>query len=182
MKWSASEFESIYCRRSPCGERGLKSATNTNVRTRTRSLPVRGAWIEMAIAVSKADKRELSLPVRGAWIEISISCVVVTPMLRRSPCGERGLKWHPGGRPLDAAEGSLPVRGAWIEMGWTRRTRRCGLRSLPVRGAWIEIFFSVRCAYIRIMSLPVRGAWIEITSVTRTKRKSGVAPRAGSVD
>ena len=56
-----------------------------------QSLPVRGAWIEMAI-VRFSRGSVSSLPVRGAWIEMlsSIRCVVVTPS--RSPCGERGLK------------------------------------------------------------------------------------------
>ena len=46
---------------------------------------------------------------------------------RRSPCGERGLKW---GRAAaaDAQGWSLPVRGAWIEM------RRKKLLLLRYRG------------------------------------------------
>ena len=34
-----------------------------------RSLPVRGAWIEIDVKCLKSRKI-LSLPVRGAWIEI----------------------------------------------------------------------------------------------------------------
>ena len=33
------------------------------------SLPVRGAWIEIALALVKSHKKQ-SLPVRGAWIEM----------------------------------------------------------------------------------------------------------------
>ena len=36
----------------------------------TWSLPVRGAWIEIAKASDSIDKLASSLPVRGAWIEI----------------------------------------------------------------------------------------------------------------
>ena len=56
-----------------------------------QSLPVRGAWIEMALVMGSPSVSG-SLPVRGAWIEIN----VITP----------------------AADDfwSLPVRGAWIEM------------------------------------------------------------------
>ena len=61
-----------------------------------RSLPVRGAWIEMKTQKSFALTR-WSLPVRGAWIEI------------RSPAPGRKRRW------------SLPVRGAWIEMERSRR-------------------------------------------------------------
>ena len=34
---------------------------------------------------------------------------------RRSPCGERGLKWKENG-VSSVSIVSLPVRGAWIEM------------------------------------------------------------------
>ena len=66
----------------------------------------------------------MSLPVRGAWIEILAvrPPEVYTP--RRSPCGERGLKF---GSPLPQRSGipSLPVRGAWIEI-------RCKLPETPL--------------------------------------------------
>ncbi len=38
------------------------------------------------------ERVALSLPVRGAWIEINVSGVTVLDDVRRSPCGERGLK------------------------------------------------------------------------------------------
>ena len=34
------------------------------------SLPVRGAWIEMAALITVREYLATSLPVRGAWIEI----------------------------------------------------------------------------------------------------------------
>ena len=34
-----------------------------------------------------------SLPVRGAWIEITRILKISSGLKRRSPCGERGLKW-----------------------------------------------------------------------------------------
>ena len=57
----------------------------------------------------------MSLPVRGAWIEIRLLVRMGKRGDCRSPCGERGLKYH----IVDAAELktlSLPVRGAWIEI------------------------------------------------------------------
>ena len=56
-----------------------------------RSLPVRGAWIEI-LGQAVGDAVASSLPVRGAWIEIRAG-------IRRSGRSE-----------------SLPVRGAWIEI------------------------------------------------------------------
>ncbi len=55
--------------RSPCGERGLKFRVWYRLSDRSKSLPVRGAWIEIVTAY-KLGKDET----------------------RRSPCGERGLK------------------------------------------------------------------------------------------
>ena len=56
-------------RRSPRGERGLKSLENPTLKKMNRSLPSRGAWIEIDIALAIPGK-----------------------VLRRSPRGERGLK------------------------------------------------------------------------------------------
>ena len=77
---------------------------------------------------------------------------------RRSPCGERGLKYKPKVAQFNFY-GSLPVRGAWIEMqnllvliSVNRGRSPCGergLKSLPG--------FSRSCS-------------------------AAVAPRAGSVD
>ena len=56
------------------------------------SLPPRGAWIEM-IKVSHMPSKNVSLPPRGAWIEIAFAWVCVISQPRRSPHGERGLKY-----------------------------------------------------------------------------------------
>ena len=56
-------------RRSPHGERGLKSSLHAAASSVFRSLPTRGAWIEMSSFISSPS---------------CISC--------RSPHGERGLK------------------------------------------------------------------------------------------
>ena len=57
----------------------------------------------------------LSLPVRGAWIEIKPPVFMAWEDERRSPCGERGLKFF---AQIQKAfrDKSLPVRGAWIEI------------------------------------------------------------------
>ena len=148
-----------------------------------RSLPVRGAWIEIELVATMSTSGEGSLPVRGAWIEIGRVYATHAPQL------------------------SLPVRGAWIEIAFWRFVSTA-FASLPVRGAWIEIsvrasgvgtscrspcgerglkslwshllfpppprrspcgerglkWFMNRVLVNAFASLPVRGAWIEICS------------------
>ena len=57
------------------------------------SLPVRGAWVEISISESAASRAK-SLPVRGAWVEILNAVLAGNYLSGRSPCGERGLKYH----------------------------------------------------------------------------------------
>jgi len=82
----------MFQRRSPYGERGLKSIRGGDCRLFQWSLPVRGAWIE----IPGLAGRHRSKP-------------------RRSPYGERGLKSIRGG-DCRLFQWSLPVRGAWIEI------------------------------------------------------------------
>ena len=103
-------------RRSPCGERGLKYPPLCYHFSRRKSLPVRGAWIEIGKAARLAHQPS-SLPVRGAWIEM------------RSGFSAPRFQSR-----------SLPVRGAWIEMLGNCGTSAICRWSLPVRGAWIEIY------------------------------------------
>ena len=56
--------------RSPCGERGLKCGVSRTPPKSLWSLPVRGAWVEIASAHSPRRTAHSSLPVRGAWVEI----------------------------------------------------------------------------------------------------------------
>ena len=145
-------------RRSPCGERGLKFHRAPPIMFMLPSLPVRGAWIEITPCRRRFPSSGRSLPVRGAWIEINPQRGGEDEGKRRSPCGERGLKW------LAISE--------WLE----KRV------SLPVRGAWIEILLQRRVLQDKRESLPVRGAWIEIIHDRICGRTIVVAPRAGSVD
>ena len=102
-------------RRSPHGERGLKSNGSSNC------LP----------ATSRSPHGERGLKFTQRIFDDNIK-------LRRSPHGERGLKcciqiicnntWE-----------SLPARGAWIEIQMTFRHYLTN-QSLPARGAWIEIY------------------------------------------
>ena len=78
-------------RRSPCGERGLKSAErNTQNRASGRS-PCGERGLKLPDRVRLFDSLP-SLPVRGAWVEITAARGTSRNAPRRSPCGERGLK------------------------------------------------------------------------------------------
>ena len=102
-------------RRSPRGERGLKLSVLVVPDEQTRSLPSRGAWIEIRVSARPTGRAGRSLPSRGAWIEILPSSRLSRTARSRSPRGERGLKWGLSLRDCPLAE-SLPSRGAWIEM------------------------------------------------------------------
>ena len=78
-----------------------------------------------------------SLPVRGAWIEIFGRTDDLLVVAGRSPCGERGLKFpHLAGNDKNASRSPCGERGLKLDLlrRWPTRSR-----SLPVRGAWIEI-------------------------------------------
>ena len=81
-------------RRSPHGERGLKSRSEYNLAGVIKSLSSRRAWIEMEEALKEAYKITESLSSRRAWIEMLIYRYVAKSIYGRSPHGERGLKWN----------------------------------------------------------------------------------------
>ena len=99
-----------------------------------------------------------SLPMRGAWIEIaSLRHLVGVDSDCRSPCGERGLKsaqyvWYPH------QDWSLPMRGAWIEIASTDYlVPQTSAPSLPMRGAWIEIVMKI-CRILSTFVAPHAGS------------------------
>ena len=97
MKFEQLGLKQIdYERRSPCGERGLKWTKLDIAIQRLKSLPVRGAWIEIRSKHHPQAACPQSLPVRGAWIEMTMLHLLSAPSCT-----------------------SLPVRGAWIEIWMT---------------------------------------------------------------
>ena len=78
--------------RSPYGERGLKFLIISNVLSHSRSLSLRRAWIEINHSMILKRYRQ-SLSLRRAWIEISMNQDQQHQVHRRSPYGERGLKF-----------------------------------------------------------------------------------------
>ena len=167
------------------------------------SLPVRGAWIEIGRDSEALRRAGWSLPVRGAWIEIITAKRGRKREKRRSPCGERGLKYacylqpaeHLGRSPC-GERGLKSLLAAVISSALPCRSP-CGERGLKS--------LQVNHAVTTSASLPVRGAWIEILvnrvrhdqvdgrspcgerglKYSRPPQRTGanpVAPRAGSVD
>ena len=164
--------------RSPSGERGLKYRHDRPWRHRHRSLPIRGAWIEIRSNGSRSRWGKASLPIRGAWIEIVLSLALTVISSGRSPSGERGLKCVTT-RIAGHLPASLPIRGAWIEIRGIRCRSHRSVRSLPIRGAWIEMRWP--CGRLwRCLSLPIRGAWIEIRTRMRESSSSMSLPIRGA--
>ena len=71
-----------------------------------------------------------SLPSRGAWIEIYSITELVSAGAGRSPRGERGLKLGDTDTATEASQ-SLPSRGAWIEIKPAKHAKFCGYRRSP---------------------------------------------------
>ena len=121
-----------------------------------------------------------SLPPRGAWIEIRDPCGGKASGTRRSPHGERGLKYSGDDHPGQVLR-SLPPRGAWIEMQNRAESRR-GHMSLPPRGAWIEILhrFAGKLRVCGRSPHGERGLKLEMSGKSDASKE--VAPPTGSVD
>ena len=114
-------------RRSPCGERGLKSdEIAVRVRVPAWSLPVRGAWVEM-FASSISSQITESLPVRGAWVEMPLDILPGIWYNSRSPCGERGLKFPDDRLLVHQAAGRSPCgeRGLKCPALYTAIVKAC---------------------------------------------------------
>ena len=81
-----------HLRRSPCGERGLKFGEEAVAQGVRRSLPVRGAWIEMLYFTDADGNFVCRSPCGERGLKWLASSTLRTGF-RRSPCGERGLKF-----------------------------------------------------------------------------------------
>ena len=98
------------------------------------SLPVRGAWIEIRLFVPNGHAEE-SLPVRGAWIEIIRPRRYTAGTFRRSPCGERGLKYKPRFR-LRFATGRSPCGERGLK--WYSRVRNSDKVAVAPRAGSVD--------------------------------------------
>ena len=139
-------------RRSPCGERGLKSYGVKASKWMELSLPVRGAWVEILGKIIHSASPSKSLPVRGAWVEIYVFAVssknaaslpvrgawveicrlnnLTLKLNCRSPCGERGLK-SPSLRPPLRQKRRSPCGERGLK--YTRSIERSGFQYVAPR-------------------------------------------------
>ena len=168
-------------RRSPQGERGLKSLGPPTPKPSQSSLSARRAWIEIQETGRCAIWCPTSLSARRAWIEIHARDV-------------RTLR-----------EQSLSARRAWIEIVTAAVVLALVAVSLSARRAWIEIMLfcaenqgarsrspqgerGLKSQLVpppvnRIRSLSARRAWIEIASDAESAAaEAEVALRKESVD
>ena len=79
--------------RSPHGERGLKYVTLDGEVIAVKSLPARGAWIEMRGQAAKPHALECRSPHGERGLKYCKAYELVGISDRRSPHGERGLKY-----------------------------------------------------------------------------------------
>ena len=165
-------------RRSPCGERGLKSSSPVTLGIAFCRSPCGERGLKLSTN-NRDDCKSRRSPCGERGLKYHVVRRTMAAVCR-SPCGERGLKSFCASCPAQGVR-SLPVRGAWIEM-LTRmvpsRVKRgrspCGERGLK----WVKH----RSCLLSAVSLPVRGAWIEMRSPRSRRTATNVAPRAGSVD
>ena len=123
--------------RSPRGERGLKCQVLPGRCRLPRSLPSRGAWVEIMPARACKSFTASRSPRGERGLKYLIWRRQPPVHVRRSPRGERGLKCH-STTCSDGSLQSLPSRGARVEID-REAMPHDGSESLPSRGARVEI-------------------------------------------
>ena len=167
-----------------------------------RSLPTRGAWIEMQRRASNNQSGPCRSPhgergLKSSGVPSLLTSLCRSPHgerglkygdhraglcshFRRSPHGERGLKWRGPGWRIGPA-GSLPTRGAWIEIALPIAIGRLN-RSLPTRGAWIEMLAVGTKMIISVSRSPHGERGLKSCHCQKGRGTPWVAPHTGSVD
>ena len=100
------------------------------------SLSARRAWIEI-MELRPYQKEAMSLSARRAWIEIRNASAFSNVRSRRSPQGERGLKFDPPLLGLVGA-GRSPQGERGLKFANAANVEKL-VGSLSARRAWIEI-------------------------------------------
>ena len=123
----------IYCLVAPlAGSVDRNGLTGVRWDESVRSLPSRGAWIEIFRPIMNQDNYT-SLPSRGAWIEIPLCFVLCGPFGVAPLAGS--VDRNPSlSRTMIPDAWSLPSRGAWIEMA-LQAARLSGFLVAPLAGS-----------------------------------------------
>ena len=129
----------------------------------TSSLPLLGAWIEIASEGTYLEREGRSL-YRERGLKSAI-CRMVKQFIMSLPLPGAWIEIFGSGH-YETIGQSLPLPGAWIEI-LVNAAIYCIIVSLPLPGAWIEIE-KIRAAIIRSWSLPLPGAWIEMQNAVIT--------------
>ncbi len=146
-------------RRSPRGERGLKSKLEAALAELLGgSLPPRGAWIEMNRQILCSRPLSSRSPRGERGLKFLQTKAISQNQYRRSPRGERGLKYP-----------RLPSVTSWVS-------------SLPPRGAWIEIQQTGSDPVVDIRRSPRGERGLKWLARLHEHVANQVAPPAGSVD
>ena len=193
---------SFFLSRSPQGERGLKSPFYIFRPPAVGRSPHGERGLKLDIVDTELSLHR-SLPSRGAWIEIGDDSKIASTKISRSPHGERGLK-SALGCSYPPTTTSLPSRGAWIEICSCRRQKPPGpgrsphgerglkflpfgsssglAASLPSRGAWIEIAVGTAMTAVGGSRSPHGERGLKSDFIQRVVSSDSVAPLTGSVD
>ena len=143
------------------------------------SLPVQGAWIEIALP-GRVSPTSASLPVQGAWIEMPNVLAGRNCNYCRSPCRERGLKSEDAPKEAVTTEGRSPCRERGLKL---RGDARCLIwnRRSPCRERGLKCSTGRRPDK-RLSRSPCRERGLKSCSFLLSAFVPSVAPRAGSVD
>ena len=102
-----------------------------------------------------------SLPARGAWVEMQGIDTAYESMTRRSPHGERGLKWNEIADRIEAWISRSPHGERGLKSILCANSV-CVMSSRSPHGERGLKSFTVLTLVNVFWSLPARGAWVEI--------------------
>ena len=143
------------------------------------SLPVRGAWVEMILQVSCRFFPVRRSPCGERGLKFAFA-VELRHAQRRSPCGERGLKYRQGVGGSRAVSCRSPCGERGLKSSRPYKAKFEGM-SLPVRGAWVEIARALRINKVYYSRSPCGERGLKSSLLFCHRRDVRVAPRAGSV-
>ena len=148
--------------------------------TSTRSLPIRGAWIEINRDATSPHGRPCRSPSGERGLKLRVN-VRQRRRVCRSPSGERGLKFVKQGLQ-NHTRMSLPIRGAWIEISSRRPTVRKSTSRSPSGERGLKCKSQVARKHMFRRRSPSGERGLKLARPQLVLRSGTVAPHSGSVD